>query len=62
MKIEIGSVFIIITILLCILKVLNIISISWWWCFSPIWIPLALVASIFIFTLIISCIIYIITD
>ena len=42
MKIEIGSVFIIITILLCILKVLNIISISWWWCFCLIWLPFAI--------------------
>lgn len=62
MKIKIGSVLIIITILLCILKVLNIISISWLWCFIPILIPLILIASIFMFVLIASCIIYIIID
>lgn len=33
----------IITLLLCGLKLFNIISWSWIWCFSLIWIPLALI-------------------
>lgn len=33
----------IITLLLCGLKLFNVISWSWIWCFSLIWIPLALI-------------------
>jgi hypothetical protein len=35
--------FIIITLLLCILKIFNIITISWIWCTILIWFPLILV-------------------
>lgn len=31
------------TILLAILKVANILSISWLWVFSPIWLPLLII-------------------
>jgi hypothetical protein len=34
---------VIITLLLCGLKLFNIISWSWIWCLSLIWIPLALI-------------------
>lgn len=33
----------IITLLLCGLKLFNVISWSWIWCFSLIWIPLTLI-------------------
>lgn len=31
------------TVLLAILKVANILSISWLWVFSPIWLPLLII-------------------
>lgn len=31
-----------ITALLCILKLTEIISISWWWCFCLFWLPFAI--------------------
>lgn len=31
------------TVLLAILKVVNILSISWLWVFSPIWLPLLII-------------------
>lgn len=31
------------TVLLAILKVANILSISWLWIFSPIWLPLLII-------------------
>ena len=43
---KLSTVFIIITLLLVFLKVGGFITISWLWCFSLIWIPFALVASI----------------
>jgi hypothetical protein len=33
------------------LKLTNNIDWSWWWVFSPLWIPIALVLSIFVFIL-----------
>ena len=35
------------------LKLTNNIDWSWWWVFSPLWIPIALVLFIFIFILIV---------
>lgn len=32
-----------ITILLCVLKCIGIISISWWWCFCAYWLPIVIV-------------------
>jgi len=43
-----------------ILKITNIISWSWWWVFSPMWIPIVAVFCIFIFTLIIAVLIILI--
>lgn len=37
----------ILTMTLIILKLCKVISISWWWVFSPIWIPLALYILVF---------------
>ena len=47
-----------ITLILCILKVLNIITISWLWCLAPIWIPLAILFN-FILMLLLVLVIYI---
>lgn len=47
-SINIGGWHIGVTILLCILKLTEIIDISWWWCFCPIWIPFAIGAVLII--------------
>ena len=41
-SINYGSGTIIITALLCILKLIGVLSISWWWCFCLIWLPFAI--------------------
>jgi hypothetical protein len=45
-----------ITILLCILKLINIINISWWWCFCPIWLPFAIGAVLIVSIILIAII------
>lgn len=40
--IKFGSTQLILTALLCILKLTGVLSISWWWCFCLIWLPFAL--------------------
>lgn len=45
-KINLGGITIILTTLLCILKVVGILKISWLWCFSLFWIPIALLIAI----------------
>jgi len=37
--------------ILLILKVTEIIDISWWWVFAPIWLPVALFFAILLFIL-----------
>lgn len=37
---------ILITGLLCILKVTGVLSISWWWCFCLVWLPFAMLFAI----------------
>lgn len=34
------------TIIFVIAKLMNVISWSWWWVFSPLWLPLAVVLGI----------------
>jgi hypothetical protein len=60
MKISISYRLIIITLILCILKAFNIITISWAWCTILIWFPLLLIfiVAFFIITAIILYIIY----
>lgn len=55
MKISIG--FGTMTLLLAILKLANVINIEWVWVFAPIWIPLALVAIIFVLLLLVGLIV-----
>ena len=38
----------ILTIVFVVLKLTNNISWSWWWVVSPIWIPLGLIAILFV--------------
>lgn len=45
-SINYGGGTIILTALLCILKLTGVLSISWWWCCCPIWLPFAIVFSI----------------
>lgn len=42
MRVTYGSGTIILTALLCILKLIGVLSISWWWCFCLIWLPFAI--------------------
>lgn len=39
---EVNEVIIIITILLCMFKLLGILNIAWIWCFTLIWFPIIL--------------------
>lgn len=44
--IKFGGWSLVLTALLCILKLTGVISISWWWCFCLIWLPFALLLGI----------------
>ena len=35
-----------VTVLLCILKLTGVINISWWWCFCLFWLPFAIILAI----------------
>ena len=41
-NINYGGGTIILTALLCMLKLTGVLSISWWWCFCLIWLPFAI--------------------
>lgn len=56
---KIFNYFIIITLMLCILKAFNIITISWTWCTVLIWVPLLLI-FVAAFSIIFAIILYII--
>lgn len=45
-KINLGGIAIILTVLLCILKTIGVLKISWLWCFSLFWLPIALLIAI----------------
>lgn len=47
-----GLVFIV----FLVLKLCNVINWSWWWVTAPLWIPVALVAAIFIIVVLYYCI------
>ena len=38
----------ILSIVFVVLKLTNVISWSWWWVLSPLWIPLGLIAILFV--------------
>lgn len=37
------------TVLFVVLKLLDKIYWSWWWVFSPLWIPIGLIIAVFLF-------------
>ena len=45
-SVNIGGWPLLITALLCILKLTGVINISWWWCFCLFWLPFAIVFGI----------------
>lgn len=45
-KIQCPSIAILLTGLLCILKITGVLSISWWWCFCLIWLPFAILFAL----------------
>lgn len=52
-NINFGRGTILLTALLCILKITGVINISWWWCFCLFWLPfVALFIIIGLFTVI----------
>lgn len=46
MKIEVTRTPIFITALLCILKLIGMLNISWFWCFCLVWLPFAIFLSL----------------
>lgn len=58
-SIKFGSATVLITALLCILKVTGYLNISWLWCFCLLWLPFALVFGV-IGLILVCAIIYII--
>ena len=45
-SVNVGGWPLLITALLCILKLTGVISISWWWCFCLFWLPFAIIFGI----------------
>lgn len=43
-----GSISTILLVVFIVLKLCKVIDWSWWWVFSPLWIPFAIVIFIFI--------------
>lgn len=43
---NIGGWPLVVTVLLCLLKLIGIINISWWWCFCLFWLPFAILFGI----------------
>lgn len=65
MKIEVTRTPILITALLCILKLVGILNISWFWCFCLIWLPFAIVLgliALMVIMIIIYAIFYVISE
>ena len=44
--IHLGGWPLLVTIVLCMLKLTGVINISWWWCFCLIWLPFAILLAI----------------
>lgn len=56
-SVNIGGWPLLITALLCILKVTGVINISWWWCFCLFWLPFAILFALLGFFIIIFIIV-----
>lgn len=57
--IQYSSVTILLTGLLCVLKITGVLSISWWWCFCLIWLPFSILFTLIGFVFIITVIVVI---
>ena len=65
MKITVSSATIFITALLCILKLIGILNISWFWCFCLVWLPFAIflgLIALIAIIIVIYAIIYVIFE
>ena len=51
---KIMNIILIITLLMCILKLFNIINLSWLWCFSLLWGPVVFILGIITILLLLS--------
>jgi len=52
-NISLGGPAMMLTIILIILRITNVIQISWWWIFSPLWLPLAIAIGIVVILMLI---------
>jgi len=52
-NINFGPSMTLVTIVLIVLKLTHVIDISWWWVFSPIWLPLGLAIGLMLLMLLI---------
>lgn len=59
-KIEFGSFLTLLTLVFVTAKLFKAIDWSWWWVFSPIWIPIGLIIVFFAIMLIIAGIVAIV--
>lgn len=48
MKINISKWFILLTVFLCILKVIGVFQVHWVWCFSLLWMPFAIIFGLIV--------------
>ncbi|AMQ66253.1 hypothetical protein phiMK_65 [Pseudomonas phage phiMK] len=58
MQINLGPIFLLAAIILCVLKSAGVLAISWTVALMPIWIPLVIVLSILVLFLVIVGLIY----
>ena len=56
-KLEFGSFCALLTLIFVIAKLFKAIDWSWWWVFSPLWIPASLIIGFLIIMLIVAGII-----
>ena len=59
MKISIGIGTVLITALLCILKGVGLMNISWLWCFGLFWLPIALGIGLYVLSIILIIVVII---
>lgn len=59
MKISVGISTVIITALLCILKGVGLMNISWLWCFGLFWLPIVLGIGLYVLSIILIIVVII---
>ena len=55
-KVETTGICTLLVIILAILKLFKVITISWWWVFSPWWIPVVFVIGLIVLAGIAMCV------